>query len=51
MFRVSIVLTVALAVLAIAPAAQARVPERFFGAMWDREAIRAPEAAQDQHGR
>ena len=48
MFRVSIVLTVALAVLAIAPAAQARVPERFFGAMWDREAIRAPEAAQDQ---
>ena len=48
MFRVSIVLTAALAVLAIAPAAQARVPERFFGAMWDREAIRAPEAEQDE---
>ena len=48
MFRVSIVLTVALAVLAVAPAAQARVPEGFFGAMWDREATRAPEAAQDQ---
>ena len=48
MFRVPIVLALALTALGIAPAAQARVPEGFFGTMWDREAITSPEAAQDQ---
>ena len=35
------------AVFVVVPAAQARVPERFFGVMWDREATKAPEAEQD----
>jgi hypothetical protein len=46
--RVLIAFAAALvAAVAVAPAAQARVPERFFGAMWDREATKAPEAEQD----
>jgi hypothetical protein len=46
--RVLIACAAALAaVFAVVPAAQARVPERFFGAMWDREATKAPEAEQD----
>lgn len=47
MLRVLIVLALVLSAVAVAPAAQARVPESFFGAMWDREATEAPEAEQD----
>jgi hypothetical protein len=47
MLRVLIVCALALAAVAVAPAAQARVPESFFGAMWDREATVAPEPEQD----
>jgi hypothetical protein len=43
--RASIVAVAAL--LTLAAPAQARVPERFFGTMWDREATMAPEAEQD----
>jgi hypothetical protein len=43
--RVTIVAVAAL--LTLAAPAQARVPARFFGAMWDREATKAPEAEQD----
>ena len=45
--RLCVLLTLALAALVAAPAAQARVPDGFFGAMWDREATTAPEPEQD----
>jgi hypothetical protein len=47
MLRVLVLCALALAALAAAPAAQARTPEGFFGAMWDREVTKAPEAEQD----
>jgi hypothetical protein len=47
MLRTLIASVLAVAGLATAPAAQARVPEGFFGVTWDREATHAPEAEQD----
>jgi hypothetical protein len=47
MGRVLTICALVLAALAAAPAAQARAPDGFFGAMWDREALRAPQAEQD----
>lgn len=47
MAPLSLVLALALAALAAAPGAQARVPDSFFGVMWDREITKAPEAEQD----
>lgn len=47
MGRVLTVCALVLAAFAVAPGAQARVPESFFGATWDREATGAAEADQE----
>ena len=42
-----VLILVAAAAVGLAAPAQARVPDRFFGAMWDREATNAPDSEQD----
>lgn len=47
MLRVGTIFALVMAAFVAAPAAQARTPDGFFGAMWDRDATNAPEADQD----
>ena len=51
MARPALVVALAAAVLAAAPAAQARTPEGFFGVMWDRGVTGSQPGSRRSSGR